>query len=142
MDISALARPEVVYESLRLWTFPFCQPSVLEFRRTGGGGTAICCRTKDVEERHDIGVLELCPPPSATTTATFEVLGKNVRILASRVFAVPKFDDIGAARFELATGELWVAAAATHNALAVRLGARQWGKPERDWNDYVRAQTN
>lgn len=142
MDLTQLARPEVVYESFRLWTFPFSQPAVLELRRAGGGSLAITARMKDVEERHDIGLLEMCAPPSATTTATCEVIGKNVRILASRLYPVPGFSDIGAAKFDLDVGELWVAAAVTHNSLAVRLGSRHWNIPERDWDDYVRAQSN
>jgi hypothetical protein len=126
----------VLYESLRLWTFPHCEPSFLEFRSVGGG-LRIGCSMKKLGRRKEVGLLVSDEAPGEPPReATIRVIGRRFRIKTWWEYASPESMETSAARVELDIGELWVAANVFPMHVAVRLGKTSFGKPEYDWAKY------
>jgi len=129
----------VVYESLRLWTFPpQREPSWLEFRAVGGGAL-VGCKMKTLGSRSEVGVLEMKPAPrTIPPEAVIRVLARRFRVTRWDTYSSPVDMSTSAARFVLDKGDLMVAANAFPCHIAVRFGASVHGSPEFDWSDYHR----
>lgn len=126
----------VLYESLRLWTFPHREPSFLEIRSVGSG-LRIGCSMKELGRQKEVGLLVFDEAPrEPPREATIRVIGRRFRIRTWWEYASPESLETSAARVELDIGELWVAANVSPMHVAVRLGKACFGKPEYDWAKY------
>lgn len=139
MHLSAAFHPDVLYQSLRIWTFPsISEPHYREFK-TVGAGLRIRCRMKELGRRSEVGLLDVdASPAEPPREASIRVIARGFRILRWYGYSSPECAETSAAKFDLNIGELWVASNAFPCHLAVRLDGQAHGTPEFDWQAYRR----